>query len=189
MALTRLTINGKAVLELNQVAFRRDGRIEAQLPLDGTDFASINAEAGMLLKVVPGKSVQLPDAVTDALIALHYTSEKMYDKFNAGLNAWSLPVDTFYPRMGYLAVGDKFTTNCISYLKGAEASDFAADDAAAKALVAAAATTPVYGVPTTNGTIELVDTIPANTLTVLQVVKATTLPNGDYGVQFIVIRA
>ena len=189
MALVRLTITGKSVLELNQVAFRRDGRIEAQLPLDSTDFADINAEAGMILKVKTGKAVELPAGPTDTLLALHYTSEKLYDQFNAGLNAWSLAVDTFYPRMGYLAVGDKFTTNCISYLKGATGSDFAADDAAAKALVAAAATTPVYGVATTNGTIELVKTIPADSTLVLQVVKATTLPNGDYGVQFIAIRA
>ena len=189
MALTRLTITGKSVLELNQVAFRRDGRIEAQLPLDSTDFAAINAEAGMLLKVAPGDAIALPTDATDTLIALHYTTEKMYDKFNAGLNAWSLAVDTFLPRMGYLAVGDKFTTNCIAYKKGAETGDFAANDAAAKVLVAACKTTPVYGVACGNGAIELVATIPTGAVTVLQVVKATTLPNGDYGVQFIAIRA
>ena len=44
MALTRFVIDGFGQLELNNVAFRRDGRIEAQCALDATDFASIPAE-------------------------------------------------------------------------------------------------------------------------------------------------
>ena len=41
MALKRLVIEGFGQLELNNVAFRRDGRIEAQCALDSTDFASV----------------------------------------------------------------------------------------------------------------------------------------------------
>jgi hypothetical protein len=51
MALTRFVIDGYGQLELNQVAFRRDGRVEAQCALDDTDFASVPAENGMLLVV------------------------------------------------------------------------------------------------------------------------------------------
>ena len=51
MALQRLVIDGFGQLELNQVAFRRDGRIEAQCALDATDFADVPAENGMLLAV------------------------------------------------------------------------------------------------------------------------------------------
>ena len=47
MALTRFVIDGYGQLELNQVAFRRDGRVEAQCALDDTDFASVPAENGM----------------------------------------------------------------------------------------------------------------------------------------------
>ena len=38
MAINRLAKNGYGQLELNQVAFRRDGRIEAQCALDATDL-------------------------------------------------------------------------------------------------------------------------------------------------------
>ena len=192
MSLVRYGITGYSVLELNNVAFRRDGRIEAQLPLDATDFETDKAEAGMLLKVVPGVEVTYPDAVTDKMIALHYTTEKMYDQFNQGLNGWACDrLLGFYPRLGYLAVGDKFTTNCLSYLQGSAGADFAANDAAAKALINAAQTTAVYGVPCANGGIELVlaANLSASAEVVLQVVKPTTLPNGDYAAQFICIKA
>lgn len=187
--LTRYSIIGYSVLELNNVAFRRDGRIEAQLPLDGTDFANIDAEAGMLLKVVPGVAIALPEDNTEKMVALHYTTEKLYNQFANGLNNWSLSEEAgFLPRLGYLAVGDKFTTNCISYQKGTPG--FGATDAAAKTLLDAAQTTPVYGVPCENGSIEVVVEDPSATSpVVLQVVKSTTLPNGEFGVQFICIQA
>ena len=38
MAFKRFTIDGYGQLELNNVAFRRDGRVEAQCALDATDF-------------------------------------------------------------------------------------------------------------------------------------------------------
>ena len=46
MAIKRMVIDGYGQLELNQVAFRRDGRIEAQCALDATDFAKVSAENG-----------------------------------------------------------------------------------------------------------------------------------------------
>ena len=49
--MARMVIDGYGQLELNQVAFRRDGRIEAQCALDATDFATDPAENGMLLCV------------------------------------------------------------------------------------------------------------------------------------------
>ena len=51
MALKRLVIDGYGQLEMNQVAYRRDGRIEAQCALDATDFKDVPAENGMLLAV------------------------------------------------------------------------------------------------------------------------------------------
>ena len=51
MADKRLVIDGFGQVELNQVSFRRDGRVEAQCALDATDFASVPAENGMLLAV------------------------------------------------------------------------------------------------------------------------------------------
>ena len=51
MAFKRFVIDGYGQLELNNVAFRRDGRVEAQCFLDETDFADVPAENGMLLAV------------------------------------------------------------------------------------------------------------------------------------------
>ena len=50
MAIVKLAKNGFGQIELNQVAFRRDGRIEAQCALDATEFGNGEfAENGMLL--------------------------------------------------------------------------------------------------------------------------------------------
>lgn len=51
MATKRLVISGYGQVELNNVAFRRDGRIEAQCAPNATDFKSIPVENGMLLAV------------------------------------------------------------------------------------------------------------------------------------------
>ena len=51
MALKRFICDGYGQLELNQVAFRRDGRIEAQCALSPVDFEKVPAENGMLLAV------------------------------------------------------------------------------------------------------------------------------------------
>ena len=75
MGVQRYVIDGFGQLELNQVAFPRDGRIEAQCALDATDFASIPAENGMLLAVDRvNRAVKLPKSAVIALcpVALNY---------------------------------------------------------------------------------------------------------------------
>ena len=49
--MARMVIDGFGQIELNNVAFRRDGRIEAQCALSTVDFASAPAENGMILRV------------------------------------------------------------------------------------------------------------------------------------------
>ena len=129
MAINKLTKNGYGQLELNQVAFRRDGRIEAQCALNATDFASAPAENGMILCVDNvTRTVKLPTSANIAKypLALNYTAEHMYDTIKNGLKDFKLGIaDGFYPRLGYLDVGDKFTTNTVCY----DTSDFANDAA------------------------------------------------------------
>ena len=172
----RLTIDGYGQLELNNVAFRRDGRIEAQLPLSEEDFATAVAENGMLLAVdrVNG-CIRFPKE-GDKTIALNYTTEHMYDDRKPGLKNFSLKRGEFYPRLGYLSVGDKFTTNCIS---------FEGEEEAGKEMIAAYKETPVYGVPSADGSILLTAT--AGEGVCLQVIEETTMPDGQYAVKFIVI--
>lgn len=178
----RLTIDGYGQLELNNVAFRRDGRIEAQLPLDEVDFATAVAENGMLLTVDRAKGCIRFYEEGDKTVALNYTTEHMYDDRKPGLKNFALKRGEFYPRLGYLSVGDKFTTNCISFEDAAEGKDAEEEG---KALVDNYATTPLYGVPSADGTILLTDT--AGEGVCLQVIEKTTMPDGQYAVKFIVI--
>ena len=79
MATNRFTIDGYGQVELNNVAFRRDGRIEAQCAPDATDFAD-GIENGMLVAVDDqNRKIKL---VVDATlpIGLVYSTEHIYDE-------------------------------------------------------------------------------------------------------------
>lgn len=186
MAFKRLVIDGYGQLELNNVAFRRDGRIEAQCGLDGTDFANVPAENGMLLTVDRVNRVaKFADTTEDMPIGINYTSEHMYDTAADGLKDFKLERGTFLPRIGYLATGDLFTTNCIGYDTG----DFATEDALKAAVATTAlATTPIYGGVGTDGAILVTDTKPSAG-PVLLVVEPTTMPDGQFALKFQVLEA
>lgn len=110
---TKLTKTGYGQLELNQVAFRRSGRIEAQCKIaDGIDFI----ENGMLLAVNNmNRTVDYVKSGNVYPIALHYSTEHMYDERANALKDFRLEKDSFLPRMGYLGAGDKYTTNTVEY--------------------------------------------------------------------------
>ena len=183
MALQRLVIDGFGQLELNQVAFRRDGRIEAQCALDATDFADVPAENGMLLAVDKVNEV-IKFATDDSLpIALNYTTEHMYDERANALKDFKLEIGSFYPRMGFLDVGDRFTTNCLAY----DTTEFADDDAFKEALEDIT-TAPIYGGISEEGAIKVSATAP-QAGPVLLVVKVTTMPDGQYALKFMVKEA
>ena len=168
----RLKIDGYGQLELNQVAFRRDGRIEAQCKIaDGIDYV----ENGMLLAVDPATRTVAYPKTGDKFIALNYTTEHMYDERLAhGLKHFKLDKNTFCPRLGYLATGDKFTTNCVSIATAT--GDYATIDE-----VIAAGT---YGHPSADGTILVNDTEEG---AMLKVVCKTTMPDGQDAVKFIAL--
>ena len=187
MAINRIEINGYGQIELNNVAFRRDGRIEAQCALDSTDFASKVAENGMILAIDPiTRKVKLPTG-SDTLLALNYTTEHIYDERTPGYKDYFNKPGGFYPRLGYLSVGDKFTTNTVCY----DTTDFANMAAVKTALTPDAAhlgTTAVYAVPHTSGAWKLTTTKPTTGVG-LQVRRGFTMPDGQYGIQFVVIVA
>ena len=185
MALTRLTIDGYGQLELNNCAFRRDGRIEAQCKAttDTNDaFYGALLENGMLLAVDNVTRTVTAPTDTSLPVALNYSSEHIYDERTPGLkNFYLKPTDDFYPRLGYLAVGDKFTTNCISYDSTVDTTWTA--DTAFKAAVASYATTPLYGTQCSNGSILVSATAPTEGIS-LRVIKSTTMPDGQFGIKF-----
>ena len=103
---------GYGQIELNQCAFRRDGRIEAQCKIEGADYV----ENGMILAIDNTKHEVHYPAASDYMFGLNYTSEHMYDeRLVGGLKYYKTDKDSFLPRLGYLAVGDKFTTNTVIY--------------------------------------------------------------------------
>lgn len=170
----RLAIDGFGQLELNQVAFRRDGRIEAQCKLDtGIEYV----ENGMILAVDhANRTVKLGNA-GDEFLALNYTTEHMYDERLAhGLKHFKLDKDTFCPRLGYLATGDKFTTNCVAIAS-------ATGEKATVEEVKAALAGNAYG-KVENGVITLTNEAEG---AIVKVVCATTMPDGQFAVKFIAL--
>ena len=164
---------GYGQIELNQCAFRRDGRIEAQCKIEGADYV----ENGMILAIDNTKHEVRYPAAGDYMFGLNYTSEHMYDeRLVGGLKYYKTDKDSFLPRLGYLAVGDKFTTNTVVY----DAADI---------------TTMVYGYVKAgdNGYIRLSATEPDDAIAgapLLRVIDAkATMPNGAPAVKFQCIKA
>ena len=165
---------GYGQIELNQCAFRRDGRIEAQCKIEGADYV----ENGMILAIDNTKREVRYPAAGDYMFGLNYTSEHMYDeRLVGGLKYYKTDKDSFLPRLGYLAVGDKFTTNTVVY-----------DEALTL-------TNAVYGYVKAgdNGYIRLSATEPDDAIAgapLLRVIDAkATMPNGAPAVKFQCIKA
>ena len=179
MAFTRLAINGNGQIELNNVAFRRDGRIEAQCKL------SVAAENGMILAVDTAKrEVRLPKAEgEDCPLAVVYTSEHIYSNREVGLKNFINKKDS-YPRMGYPAIHDIWTTNTIGY----DSSEFTSNDAVVAA-IKNAGKTALYGKVGAEGVVTLTATKPTSGLCfkVATGMGAGSMPDGQVGVKLEVI--
>jgi hypothetical protein len=171
MAIKTLVKDGEyGQLELNFAAFRRNGAIEAQCKMaEGIDYL----ENGMLLAVNrKTRTVGYPTGDEDEVIALNYTAEHMYDEREVALKNFKLDKNTFCPRLGYIGVADKFTTNTVCYDDGTEeASKTPADYK--------------YGKPCTThhkGYIELTND---RAVAVVEVLDANaTMPDGQPAVKF-----
>ena len=180
MALKKLAIDGFGQLEINNCAFRRDGRVEAQCKL-GEDFAEMPAENGMLLAIDNiAREISIPTEESE-LIALVYTAEHLYDERAMGLKNFKSEREDFFPRLGYLAIGDKFTTNCVCYDDG----EFADDEALKAAIIGGEA---IYGGISELGRIKLSAEQPAAG-PVLKVVLGYTMPDGQYGIKLQCVKA
>ena len=178
--MARMTISGYGQVELNNVAFRRDGRIEAQCALDTTDFASVPAENGMILRVKKADhKICFADAsAANQLYALNYSAEHMYDERKPGLKNFKLEAENdFLPRVGYLAAGDLWTTNCV------DLGSYASVGAVASALASGA----VYAAVGTQGAVVL-DSAAPSVGPVIQVIKKTTMPDGQDAFQLQVLK-
>jgi hypothetical protein len=165
MAIVKLAKEGYGQLELNFAAFRRYGAIEAKCRLaDGIDFI----ENGMLLAVDRvNNTVGYPTGAEGEIIALNYTTEHMYDERAKALKDFKLDKNTFLPRLGYIGVADKFTTNTVCYDNTAEIGSYK------------------YGKPSVaegcKGYIELTNNREG---AYVQVLEITDMPDGQTAVKF-----
>lgn len=182
MAIKRLTIDGYGQIELNNCAFRRDGRIEAQCKPNATDFSSDKLENGMIL-AVDNVAREVKYATDGSLpVAINYSAEHMYDEREVGLKDFYLTGKSgFLPRLGYLDVGDKFTTNCVCYDAAVDTA-WTSESVFVSAL-AACASTALYGGISEKGAILVSATAPTIGPK-LRVVEKTTMPDGTIGVKF-----
>ena len=165
---------GYGQIELNQCAFRRDGRIEAQCKIEGADYV----ENGMILAIDNTKREVRYPAASDYMFGLNYTSEHMYDeRLVGGLKYYKTDKDSFLPRLGYLAVGDKFTTNTVVYADTLTLTNavYGYVKAGDKGYIRLSATKPT----------DAIDGAP-----LLRVIDAkATMPNGAPGIKFQCIKA
>ena len=182
--MARMVIDGYGQVALNNVAFRRDGRIEAQCALDTAAFTSaVPCENGMILRVKKAEhKITFADAsAANQLYALNYSAEHMYDERKPGLKNFKLVSaaagEDFLPRVGYLAAGDLWTTNCV------DLGSYASVGAVASALASGA----VYAAVGTQGAVVL-DSAAPSVGPVIQVVKKTTMPDGQDAFQLQVLK-
>lgn len=176
MALTRYPIVGYGQIELNRVAFKKTGAIEAQCAL-ATDLAQ--AENGMILAVNKmAKTIEIPTTTGVLPFALHYSAEKVANQYTSGLKDY-VNDGEYLPRLGYLSEGDLFTTNCLAY----DTTEFTTLTALNTALTG----TALWGGITTGtiagGAITLTTTKPTIG-PALKMIKKTDMPDGTIGVQF-----
>lgn len=176
--------DGYGQIEPNQVQFTRTGAIEAQCKLSSDFSATLPLENGMLVVVDKANGVVALAKQTETRpFAIVYTHEATTNQFAPGLKNFKMENNNgFYPRVGYLSVGDLFTTNCV-------AADTAvySDAAALNAALVSVPTVPMYGGYTTDLGAIAVSTVAPTAGPVLGVVKKTTMADGQTAIQFTVL--
>ena len=186
MAIIKLNKDGYGQIEINNCAFRRDGRIEAQCKLDPVEFkvGGEKAENGMLLGVDNVSRTCHKATAKDVLVGIHYSTERVYEFGDIGLKKFALEQGSFLPRIGFLAIADKFTTNTVCFDEANFADEEALDEA-----FAGLAEAPLYATIASDGCgyWEIVKEKPEGICAV--VTKKTTMPDGQKAVQLQIVKA
>lgn len=194
MAIVKLPKEGYGQIELNQVAWRRDGRIEATCALNKTEFPANAtaigevAENGMLFAINRAKR-ELKKATLalaeSEVIGINYSTEHLYDeRLNGSYRHFYLHGgETFLPRLGLLAAGDSFHTNTACY----DDTKYADLDALKEAINGDA---PVFAGIASDGSgyWEISDAAPAAG-PVARVVEYADMPDGQVAVKLHILKA
>lgn len=172
MATQRITHTGKGTLERTRVIANNT---EAQCSLDASVFPN-GCEVGSIVAVdKPAGKVKLSGDLKGILA----NTERNYNQYQPGLK-------DFYVKGGqeavvlFLTPGEEITTNTVSY----DTTEYASEELLIAALDNASST-PLYGKQdATDGAIQVTAT---KGTCPFQVVKRTTMPDGQMGVKFICI--
>jgi hypothetical protein len=182
MAIKSMVATGKyAVCETPDLAARKIGGsfLKNQYELDGTDFATIKAENGMLLAVDEvGKKVKLPTNAT-TYSYLHCSPVKDYE--GKGKDTVAVGRNELLPAMYKLSVGDTIITNAVKYDDGVYAN--------VAAIAAAINGTTVFGAPNADGYIRVAAAAGGSDAVSLKALSVTTLANGTSAIKFAVVKA
>lgn len=182
--MARFPLEKYATLELNQVAFPKTGMVISQLPLSAAFTAANPCENGMWVSANKGNGEIKPlSSATETPVGIVYTAEKEYDHSDYGLKNFGRKVKGDYPRVGILSVGDTVTTNCLQY----STTDFA-DAAALDTALKAIDTTPIYVKAVANDPVPTLTKTAPGTGAYAIVTKYYTVPNGEKGVKYEMLR-
>ena len=129
------------------------------------DFEGVNIASYTDVSVDKNDNVYILDSVSSAV----HVFDKDYN---------------FVKTIGKLVVNDRFTTSTVAY----DSAVFADVEAIAAAIEAGTVYGKACEVAGYKGCIELTKTLPTGKV-VLKAIKATTIPNGDAGIKFAVIKA
>lgn len=170
-------VKNHASLEINRARFLAQGNVVSQLPLAAEFTESAPCENGMWVGVNKAAGEVTREGKPVGIV---YTTEKEWGRYEYGLNR-HYTVAGEYPRVGILDVGDTFTSNCF------DITEFSTKEAAVTAL-GKLDSTPLYLVPGTEGYPKLTATAATSGLCA-EVIKYTTMPNGEEAIKYQIIQA
>lgn len=170
-----------ASLEMNRAGYLKTGLIRSQTPLSDEFTAEAPCENGMWVDAnIANGAIKLPSEDTREY-GIVYTTEKEWGRYNYGLKE-HFDVAGAYPRVGILSTGDIFTTNCF------DMGDFGSQEEVETAMKALA-TTPLYVEPVAGDGRPKITATKPTTGTFGQVVKYTTVPNGERAIKYTIVVA
>lgn len=178
--MAKFPVKQYAQLEINRAAFLKTGMIGSQLPLSAEFTADAPAENGMWVDAERANNEYRLISDTTKHIGIIYTTEKEWGKYLEGLKTFrGVYTEGQYPRVGELADGDTFTTNCF------DMGDYASIEEIAEALDAA----PLYLIPVVgSGRPQVTATMPTEG-TYARIRRTFTMPNGEAAIHYSMVQA
>ena len=178
--MAKFPVKKYAALEMNRARYLAQGNVVSQTPL-AAEFTEENpCENGMWVCANKANGEIRTLKEEGEMVGIVYTTEKEWGRYEYGLNLHH-DVAGDYPRVGIIDLGDTFTSNCF------DMGDFGNVEAVEAAMKKLNETT-LYVVPLVgNGRPKLTASIPVSGA-YAQVIKYTTMPNGEKAIKYQVVR-